>query len=185
MLLVQCTTGERHDDYTAIKARWSGLHHAIFTTADTTTIDQYKDQIFMLGVLQAQTFRGDIASLSTEKDKLDHIRARELADEVKRPFLYDFQRSVVALPKAYPVLLMGSYTLLDTTNPHILAYTASNKESVLLTILNMNEDNRAFKGKFDFDKMPLVAGNYEDGPLPVLRTSLLLRPFEGRIYVVR
>jgi glycosidase len=96
-----------------------------------------------------------------------------------------FYSGLTALSAAHPCLRSGTCQLVDETNAHILAYTAKNDTEELLVILNFDEDNRALKADYRFMDMPMLLGNYYDGALPVLTTSLLLRPFEARIYQVQ
>ena len=97
----------------------------------------------------------------------------------------DFNKELIAIKSNHPVLETGNIAIHDKDNLHILAYTSTNNNEELLTILNMDEDNWAFVGSYDYSQMPLLLCNYVDGGLPVLKNSLMLRPFEARIYKVR
>ncbi len=97
----------------------------------------------------------------------------------------DYNKELIAIKSNHPVLESGTIAIHDKDNPHILAYTSTSEKEELLTILNMDEDNWAFVGSYDYAQMPLLLCNYDDGGLPVLKNSLMLRPFEARIYQVR
>jgi hypothetical protein len=95
-----------------------------------------------------------------------------------------FYSSLTAVAAAHSCLQNGTCQLVDETNAHILAYTAKNDKEELLVILNFDEDNRAVKAEYQFMDMPLLLSNYDNGAMPVLTSSLLLRPYEVRIYQV-
>jgi hypothetical protein len=96
-----------------------------------------------------------------------------------------FYSNLTAVAAEHPCLQNGVCRLVDETNAHVLAYTAKNDKEELLVILNYDEDNRALKADYRFMDMPMLLGNYYDGAMPVLTSSLLLRPFEARIYQVQ
>jgi hypothetical protein len=96
----------------------------------------------------------------------------------------EFYKSLNGLGKEHGCLLTGKCVLVDASNPHVLVYTVKDRGQELLVILNFDEDNRAVKAEYQFMDMPLLLGNYDNGALPVLTSSLLLRPYEVRIYQV-
>jgi hypothetical protein len=95
-----------------------------------------------------------------------------------------FYSSLTGLHNEFDCLRKGECQLVDINNSHILAYTAKDEKQELLMILNFDEDNRAVKAQYKFMDMPLLLGNYDNGAMPVLTSSLVLRPYEVRIYRV-
>jgi hypothetical protein len=95
-----------------------------------------------------------------------------------------FYSSLTGISKEHTCLLTGKCVLVDAANPHVLVYTVNDNKQELLVILNFDEDNRAVKAEYRFMDMPLLLGNYDNGAMPVLTSSLLLRPYEVRIYQV-
>ncbi len=95
-----------------------------------------------------------------------------------------FYSILTGLGKEHNCLLTGKCVLVDETNPHVLVYTVNDTRQELLVILNFDEDNRAVKAAYKFMDMPLLLGNYDNGAMPVLTSSLVLRPYEVRIYQV-
>jgi hypothetical protein len=95
-----------------------------------------------------------------------------------------FYKSLTGLGKEHGCLLTGKCVLVDANNPHILVYTVNDTKQELLVILNFDEDNRAVTAEYKFMDMPLLLGNYDNGAMPVLTSSLVLRPYEVRIYQV-
>jgi hypothetical protein len=95
-----------------------------------------------------------------------------------------FYSILTGLGSEHACLITGKCVLVDAVNPHVLVYTVNDTKQELLVILNFDEDNRAVKAEYQFMDMPLLLGNYDNGAMPVLTSSLLLRPFEVRIYQV-
>jgi len=75
--------------------------------------------------------------------------------------------------------------LIDSENKHVLAYLSSDQKTQLLTVLNLDEDNRALIADFDFPNLELLLCNYDVYLPPPPLKSLALRPFEARIYKVK
>ncbi len=182
VLFIRCQSVDRSVGFNEVKKKYARLSAAMLS-GDSTALTGYTEVMQQLHYLHKQTFSGDAVFLSTDAERMQALEAgmKDKPDSEA----YHFFKSVLRLKHDYPALVRGEYQLVDTSNPHILAYTSAADGRELLTILNMNEDNRAFKGTYDFVNMPLLACNYPEGPLPVLTTSLLLRPFEGRVYVVK
>jgi hypothetical protein len=95
-----------------------------------------------------------------------------------------FYTSLSGVSREHSCLVTGKCELVDATNPHVLVYTTKEKEQELLVILNFDEDNRAVQAEYRFMDMPLLLSNYDNGAMPVLTSSLMLRPYEVRIYQV-
>ncbi len=95
-----------------------------------------------------------------------------------------FYSSLAGMGREHACLLTGKCELVDAANPHVLVYTVKDSKQELLVILNFDEDNRAVKAEYRFMDMPLLLGNYDNGAMPVLTSSLLLRPYEVRVYQV-
>jgi glycosidase len=136
----------------------------------------------MTAMLESTFYYTHCNNATTEKSDTSWIKWQQSATTDSSFNL--FYNSLTLLRKEYDCLRSGNCQLVDETNAYVLAYTAKKNKEELLIILNFDEDNRALKADYQFMDMPLLLGNYENGAMTVLTTSLLLRPFEVRIYQV-
>jgi len=93
-----------------------------------------------------------------------------------------FYRQMIALRKAQPVLVYGSYDLILEADPQIYAYTRTLDDQRLVVICNLfgKEAQYQYDG-FELDSSNLLLGNHQVAPHPATG-SLTLRPFEARVY---
>jgi len=93
----------------------------------------------------------------------------------------NYFRSLVSLRKANPVLVYGTYTLLDKSNPTVYAYTREEGDQKLLIVLNFSDSNSAAQVSIPAEAKVLLS-NYSDGPASADQKSIMLRPYEAVIY---
>ena len=175
----QSATGNEQDDAVLISRKYA-KQIKLITLIDSAIFNDTK-QMFkrMKAVYKLTRFADSVKNNIPREGKPGTIE--QVGDSAEIQFIND----IINIKQEHNVLQFGKFRLLDKDNPHILAYTSSDKKEQLLTILNMDEDNWSFKGDYPFSEMPLLLCNYEDGGLPRLKHSLMVRPFEARIYKVR
>ncbi len=140
---------------------------------DTSLYAAEQAMLHKLEFLFYHTIPSDSTILSIEEENR--------VDSLERHYFTD----VISLIQQYPVLQSGKLELQDKKNKHVLAYTSYNENETLLTILNLDEDNRAFVADYDFAKLELLVGNYDIYFTPPSLKSLALRPFEARVYKLK
>jgi len=91
----------------------------------------------------------------------------------------NFFRQLVSLRKDNPVLVYGSYRLLDKNNPHVYAYTRTLEGKSMLILLNFSTQASSVITGIPTDKARLLIDNYGAGP-----QGNTLRPYEAVIYVL-
>jgi glycosidase len=168
----------------AVSKNYEGKYALIFkkdsaNKEQNNILKEMQAELDKLNFLYKQTHFGNQPLQS------DSFIISSLAKTISDTTQLEFYKEVLKIKNQHPVLMNGLFTIRDEKNKHILAFTAADDNEELITILNMNEDNRSFAGNYPFAEMELLLCNYEDGALPNLSTSLLLRPFEARIYKVR
>jgi oligo-1,6-glucosidase len=83
-------------------------------------------------------------------------------------------RKMVQLRKNNPILVYGSYNLLDRNNPDVYAYTRTLGGKKWLVMLNFSKRNARADAGFNLQGAKILAGNYPD---PSVNGSL--RPYEA------
>lgn len=147
---------------------------------DSAIFADTRQMLIRLKYVYKLTHCGDSVKSKLDKQENDAMPiAVNDTDETR------FFKEVLEVSREHKVLGHGKFRMLDKDNPHILAYTSSDNNEQLLTILNLDEDNWSFKGEYPFSEMEMLLCNYEDGALPRINHSLIVRPFEARIYKVR
>jgi hypothetical protein len=147
---------------------------------DSANFESQNKMFFRMKFTFNNTIPRNAAQFSTESEKKDAAFSA-IKDTLERTYFYD----VLEMPKLHPGLFNGKITIQDPDNLYILAYTSCNDNEALLTILNMDEDNRAFKADFDFPNLDLLLCNYDVYLSPPPINSLCLRPYEARIYKIK
>lgn len=180
-LFFSCTQQQNNSGFPdTISKNYEEKYAAIFKAAENkAAVNETAAMLEKLNFLYKKTHFGNAALDS------DSFVLRSLLKTIKDSAELEFYADVLKIKNQYPVLKTGSFQQKDEKNRHVLAYTSFSDKEELLTVLNMNEDNRSFAGNYPFAEMELLLCNYPDGGLPNLTTSLILRPFEARIYKVR
>jgi len=94
----------------------------------------------------------------------------------------NFYRRLIALRKAEPVLVDGSFDLVMEDDPQIFAYTRSQNEEQLLVICNLSDQDALYHNpELPLRHEHLLLANQEVLPHGLLMQSVL-RPYEARIY---
>ncbi len=147
---------------------------------DTTLYSEERTMFNKLDYLFQQTVLVDRDSLVYSREVYSNL-ANLANDSMYRNYCSE----VKDLRNQFAVLRTGQLEIKDSSNKHVLAYESFNEKESLLTILNLDEDNRAFVANYDFAQMDLLFCNYDIYITPPPLASLTLRPFEVRVYKLK
>jgi oligo-1,6-glucosidase len=100
------------------------------------------------------------------------------AQESNPKSVLNYFRKLVQLRKDNPVLVYGTYTLLDRENPNVYAYIRELNAKKLLILLNFTDKIAEYNLNLDFEKHEIILNNYND--YKKLKNSML-RPYEAII----
>jgi len=104
------------------------------------------------------------------------------AQEADPDSVLNFYRSLIALRKAEPALVYGSYELLLAEDPQIYAFTRTLDDQQLVVICNLTGKPALYDNPgIMLDRGQLLLGNYPVESHPA-SDSLTLRPYEARVY---
>jgi oligo-1,6-glucosidase len=97
--------------------------------------------------------------------------------------IFAYYQKLIALRKANPVIVYGTYDLILDAHEQIYAFTRTLPDDRLLVILNFTRGTLVFALPSDiaFAGKELLIGNYAVDPVEDIR-RLTLRPFEARVY---
>ncbi len=100
--------------------------------------------------------------------------------------VFHYYRKLIALRKANPVMVYGTYDLLLPDHEQIYAYTRTLDADRLLVICNFSKETPVFKLPADVTCAghELLIGNYAVDPAEDIR-RFALRPYEARVYRLR
>jgi oligo-1,6-glucosidase len=100
--------------------------------------------------------------------------------------VFHYYRALIALRKAYPIIVHGIYDLIEDTDERVYAFTRTGENEHLLVILNWSADTPRFTVPADlrFEHKDVLISNYEVDPLESLEV-VALRPYEARVYRLR
>ena len=90
----------------------------------------------------------------------------------------NYFKKLVKLRKNNPVLVYGSFNLIDKENPNVFAYTRELKGKKMLIILNFSNINASLKTDIDIKKAKVLLNNYTT-------TSTELLPYQAIIYQLK
>jgi oligo-1,6-glucosidase len=90
----------------------------------------------------------------------------------------NYFRNLVQLRKNNPILVYGTYTLIDRENPNIFCYTRQLNGKKLLVLLNFTDKTVAYNLDFKLEKHTVLLDNYNDCKKA---ENSLLRPYEAII----
>ena len=90
----------------------------------------------------------------------------------------NYFKKLVKLRKNNPVLVYGSFNLIDKENPNVFAYTRELKGKKMLIILNFSNINASLKTDIDIKKAKVLSNNYTS-------TSTELLPYQAIIYQLK
>lgn len=97
-----------------------------------------------------------------------------------------FYRDLIALRKTQPVLINGSYDLIQEDHPAVYAYKRENQDSVLTVLCNMTGQSVPYSLQQEESLHPktasLLLANTKDAP-EVLQDVQQLRPYEALMYL--
>ncbi|KAF7324556.1 Glycoside hydrolase family 13 protein [Mycena kentingensis (nom. inval.)] len=100
-----------------------------------------------------------------------------------------FWKAALKLRKEYPVLIHGSFELLDRENQHVFAYRRVHDDATAVVLLNFGAEPASFAPKLapeDRARYRMVLGNYRSSGSempPDLPEQIELKGYEGRVYV--
>jgi hypothetical protein len=126
-----------------------------------------------------QTKIGDAAFLETDSNKITI-----LSESIKETSTINYFVKVLKFKKEHLVLFCGKSAIIHSSNRYILSYIKSNNEETLLTVLNINLNNTPCYYT-NLIKCKLILCNYPTISNTTKGDSLLLRPFETRVYKLR
>ncbi|WP_018247496.1 glycoside hydrolase family 13 protein [Orenia marismortui] len=100
--------------------------------------------------------------------------------------IFYYYKRLIKLRKEYPIIVYGSYDLLLEDHEQIYAYTRNFGNQQLLIILNFSEEEVEFKlpSKINFTQQELLISNYDVKVSESIK-SLVLRPYEARVYLLK
>lgn len=97
-----------------------------------------------------------------------------------------FYRDLIALRKSQPVLINGSYDLIQEDHPAVYAYKRENQDSVLTVLCNMTDQSVPYSLQQEEGLHPetasLLLANTKDAP-EILQDVQQLRPYEALMYL--
>ncbi|MVP02304.1 glycogen synthase GlgA [Paenibacillus lutrae] len=105
--------------------------------------------------------------------------------------VYHYYRKLIALRKAHPVIVYGSYELLAEEDENVFAYVRTLGEDKLLVMLNFSNDTQSFASPYPLlasGHGDLLIANYavgEGGATSGLEADIQLRPYEARVYLLQ
>ncbi|HZH60896.1 MAG TPA: alpha-glucosidase [Metabacillus sp.] len=97
-----------------------------------------------------------------------------------------FYKKMIKLKKEHDIFTYGSYDLILEEHPQIYAYTRALDKEKVVVMTNLTDEQAILESDFDFSvaAKDLWLANYEvEDHEPV--KSLVLKPFETRVYTVR
>ena len=77
-----------------------------------------------------------------------------------------FFRKLTALRKQNPVLVYGTFTILDKNNPNVFAYQRVLDHKKMIILLNFSNQKTKFYIPFDLKNANLLTNNYNHNPAP-------------------
>lgn len=174
--------GNKKGDLEMVRLKYNQKYNKALSSliADTMNYPEQEQFFHKMKFIFQETFPADSVKMVSDFQKMAAV-----ADKIKDSMDWDFFKAVLDLPKNHPALHNGKIGIQDSANRYILSYTSTKEKEQLLTILNMDEDNRAFVGDFDFPNLELLICNYDVYLSPPPLKSLALRPFEARIYKIK
>lgn len=107
----------------------------------------------------------------------DYQTLNQAAEEKDPNSVLNYFRKIVKLRKDNPVLVYGTYTLLDKNNPDIYAYTRELNGKQFLVLLNFRNKTASVQTGKDLGKAKLLLGNYA-----IPSKGETLQPYEALVY---
>jgi oligo-1,6-glucosidase len=97
--------------------------------------------------------------------------------------IFAYYQQLIRLRKANPVIVYGTYEILEDHHGQVYAFTRTTKDDRLLVLLNFSKDKPvyALPSTFAFTRTELLISNYEVDAAEDIR-QLTLRPYEARVY---
>jgi oligo-1,6-glucosidase len=90
----------------------------------------------------------------------------------------NYFRKLVQLRKQNPILIYGTYTLLDRENPNVYVYTRKLNGENILVLLNFTNQTATYNLNFKLEKHEILLDNYND--CKKVKNNQL-RPYESMI----
>jgi oligo-1,6-glucosidase len=116
----------------------------------------------------------------------DHKTVNAAAQEKDPNSILNYFRKVVQLRKENPVLVYGTYTVLDRDNPDVYAYIREGGGKKLLVLLNFTDKEKQADVTQDLKGASILLCNYRDVPgREGGKAGIGLRPYEAVVYQVQ
>ena len=97
--------------------------------------------------------------------------------------VYSFYRKLIRLRKELPVIVYGTFALLEKESPQLMVYTRTLDGTQLLVVCNFFERECDWTVPGAFSGADCILSNYADGE--TVRQSGRLRPFEAAVFLKR
>ena len=117
-------------------------------------------------------------------DNYKKINAKEAMTDPNS--VYHYYRKLIELRKEQEVIVYGSYDLLLENHPEIFAYKRSLNGETLIVICNFSEKEieTDLSRELSYNASELLISNYFDTDVE-LKGTMLLRPYEARVYLLK
>lgn len=95
--------------------------------------------------------------------------------------IFNYYRQLIALRKAMPVIVYGTYTLLAPQDPTLYAFIREDEDTKLLVMANVSDHDYHVDLRDEVHNQPerVIISNYEQGEPSLVKT---LRPYEAIVY---
>lgn len=97
--------------------------------------------------------------------------------------IYNYYKKLIALRKAYPVIVYGSYELLYPDDSNLYVYLRRFEGKELLVICSFTGDETEFivPKEMELNRGELLISNYDENSWG---SKLRLKPYEARVYIM-
>jgi hypothetical protein len=172
----------RKDDFHAIDIKYHEKLKQIFLDGSDSSFKKIKllePKLRELIFAYKQTRSGDAAFLESDSQKIQYLsQSNKSEPEI------DFYKKVLEMRKEYPVFFTGTSKIIESLDNNILAFTNTDKKDTLLSVLNFDTRNHLFSYSGILTHRPLL-DNYADLDITLKSDSILLKPFQVKIYKIK
>jgi oligo-1,6-glucosidase len=101
--------------------------------------------------------------------------------------IFHYYRNLIKLRKEYKVIVYGDYNLILEEHDQIYAYTRVLDNETLLVITNFSSETPEFQlpGHIQYNSKHLLISNYEVDENNDNISSIFLKPYEARVYLLK
>jgi oligo-1,6-glucosidase len=101
--------------------------------------------------------------------------------------IFHYYRNLIKLRKEYKVIVYGDYNLILEEHDQIYAYTRVLDNETLLVITNFSIETPEFQlpGHIQYNSKHLLISNYEVDENNDNISSIFLKPYEARVYLLK